>query len=179
MRLTIVGTTFGTITVDQSSAALLLGNVLGYPADVIKGYTFTGPPDAGETQLHFTLRDAAAFVRAARTVPAYMFVWDFIALDGAGGRRARDRQRRGRRNRSRTTTRRLGELLAALADRGLIDGTNILFTLDHGKVDTHKQVVLGTHGAERLDGRRRPARRRWSPPQGAARGHHDRRATRC
>src|SRR4029079_13820523 len=36
----------------------------------------------------------------------------------------------------------LGELLAALTERKLIDDTNILFTLDHGKVDTHKQVLL-------------------------------------
>jgi arylsulfatase A-like enzyme len=142
VRLTIIGTSFGGITIDGTNAPLLLGNVLGYPPSVIAGYKFTGPPDTGESQLHFTLRDAAAYVRAAKTVPAYMFVWDFIALDGdtaetdsadvAGIIEDYDAG--------------LGELLAALGDRGLLDSTNILFTLDHGKVDTHKQVALGTRG---------------------------------
>ena len=83
VRLTIVGTDFGGITVDATTAPLLLTNVLHYPANVASGYKMTGPPDPGETQLRFTLRDAAAYVRTVKTVPAYMFVWDFIALDGA------------------------------------------------------------------------------------------------
>ena len=119
------------------------------------GYQFDGPPDAGETQLHFTLRDAAAYVRDGQArLPAYMFVWDFIALDGP--------TRRRRQPTARTSPpiiedydAGLGELLAALTDRGLADSTNIVFTLDHGKVDTHNQVALGTHGADR-DPHRRP-----------------------
>lgn len=145
IRLTLVGTNFGGITIDQANGALLLTQVLGYPANVAAGYKFEGPPDPGETQLHFTLRDTAAYVRNAKTVPAYMFVWDFIALDGAAAAAPGtdsaevaaiiDDYDAG-----------LGELLAALTDRGLLDSTNILFTLDHGKVDTHKQVALGTTG---------------------------------
>ena len=42
----------------------------------------------------------------------------------------------------------LGELLSALAEKRLIDDTDILFTLDHGKVDTHSQVALGTRGGD-------------------------------
>src|SRR5436190_11260433 len=146
VRLTIVGTKFGTATIDKMTAIQLLGSVLGYPSNIANGYKYTGPPDAGETQLRFTLRDAAAFVRSANPVPAYMFVWDFIALDGdqaaAPGTDAAEVAAiiedydAG-----------LGELLGALSDRGLLDDTNILFTLDHGKVDTHKQVALGTTGA--------------------------------
>jgi arylsulfatase A-like enzyme len=145
VRMTLLGTSFGGLTINEANAGLLLTNALAYPSSVVAGYKFTGPPDAGETQLHFTLRDAAAYVRAAKTVPAYMFIWDFIALDGdnaaAPGTDSAevaaiiDDYDAG-----------LGELLGALTDRGLIDSTNILFTLDHGKVDTHKQVALGTHG---------------------------------
>src|SRR3954463_8018038 len=40
----------------------------------------------------------------------------------------------------------LGDVLAALREQSLLDSTNILFTLDHGKVDTHNQVALGSHG---------------------------------
>ena len=146
VRLTILGTTFGTTTVNKVIAGPLLTNLLHYPADVVKGYVFTGPPDAGETQLHFTLRDAAAYVRAAKTVPAYMFVWDFIALDGdeAAAPGTDSAQVAGI---IEDYDSGLGELLSALTDRDLLDSTNILFTLDHGKVDTHKQVALGEHGA--------------------------------
>src|SRR5436190_108447 len=124
VRLTIVGTSFGAISVDKSSAALLLGNVLGYPANVANSYTYTGPPDAGETQLHFTLRDAAAYVRAAKTVPAYMFVWDFIALDGAeAAAPGTDSAEVAAIIEDYDAG--LGELLAALTERKVLDDTNI------------------------------------------------------
>jgi arylsulfatase A-like enzyme len=145
VHLTIVGTTFGTVTVDKTSASLLLASALGYPSNVINGYSFTGPPDPGETQLHFTLRDAAAYVRAAKTVPAYMFVWDFIALDGAEAA-APGTDSAEVAGIIEDYDKGLGELLAALDERKVLDDTNILFTLDHGKVDTHKQVVLGSRG---------------------------------
>ena len=78
-------------------------------------------------------------------MPAYMFIWDFIALDddptssyGADGNaivKVVEEYDAA-----------LGDLLAALQEKSLLDSTNILFTLDHGKVDTHNQVALGTHG---------------------------------
>jgi arylsulfatase A-like enzyme len=145
VRLTIVGTTFGSITVDKMGAGILLASALGYPSNVINSYSFTGPPETGETQLHFTLRDAAAYVRAAKTIPAYMFVWDFIALDGAEAA-APGTDSAEVAGIIEDYDAGLGELLSALTDRGVLDSTNILFTLDHGKVDTHKQVVLGTRG---------------------------------
>ena len=150
VHLSILGTTFGPITITPSSAEGLLTDLLHYPKDVASGYHFDGPPAAGESQLHFTLRDAADFVRAtdgAHPMPAYLFVWDFIALDGdptaalgadgAGVAAIIEDYDAG-----------LGELLQALSDKNLLDSTNILFTLDHGKVDTHAQVALGTHGGD-------------------------------
>jgi arylsulfatase A-like enzyme len=158
VHLTILGPTFetalGTITVDEPTAKNILTNVLEYPPAVANSYAYDGPPESGETQTQFTLRDAAAYVRATssdRPMPAFMFIWDFIALDddptstyGADGAQLAQiiEDYDGG----------LGELLSALDDRGLTDSTNIVFTLDHGKVDTHNQVVLGTQGGASADG---------------------------
>jgi hypothetical protein len=147
---TMVQTPLGPLTIDASTTKAILTNSLKYPQAVADGYHFEGPPDAGESQLHFTLRDAANIVRASdadHPLPTTMFVWDFIALaedptstfgaDGAALAAIIDDYDAG-----------LGELLTALSDKGLLDSTNILFTLDHGKVDTHNQVALGTRGAD-------------------------------
>lgn len=148
VHLAMVGLHVGPYTLDPPSGKALLQSVLGYPTAVIDGYHFDGPPDGAESPLHFTLRDAAEYVRATSAdhpMPAYMFVWDFIALDddptatyGADGPELAaiiGDYDDG-----------LGDLLAALAEKQLLDDTNILFTLDHGKVNTHKQAALGTHG---------------------------------
>jgi hypothetical protein len=154
VHLSIVGTSFASMTVTPEIAQSLLVQLLSYPTSVAGAYHYDGPPAAGESQLHFTLRDAAAYVRslgAGQPLPAYMFVWDFIALDddptsayGADGPALAaiiDDYDDG-----------LGQLLSALADTGHDIGptgdTNILFTLDHGKVDTHNQVALGTRGSD-------------------------------
>jgi arylsulfatase A-like enzyme len=158
VHLSIVGTTIdsplGTLTVDAPGAKQILTGVLDYPPDVADSYTYDGPPESGETQTQFTLRDAAATVRAtspAHPMPAFMFIWDFIALDddptstyGADGTALAQiiEDYDGG----------LGELLSALDAQGLTESTNILFTLDHGKVDTHNQVVLGTQGGANADG---------------------------
>ena len=66
----------------------------------------------------------------------------------------------------------IGEVLRRWRSKALLDDTNILFTLDHGKVDTHNQVVLGTHGQDRSSARRptgssaRPWRP-WGPRSGS------------
>jgi Type I phosphodiesterase / nucleotide pyrophosphatase len=158
VHLSIVGTMIdsplGTVTVDEPSAKQILTGVLAYPPKVADGYAYDGPPGSGETQTAFTLRDAADYVRATSAdhpMPAFMFVWDFVALDddptstyGADGAalvRIIEDYDGG-----------LGELLSALDDKGLTPSTNILFTLDHGKVDTHNQVALGTKGGANADG---------------------------
>ncbi|HLK93832.1 MAG TPA: alkaline phosphatase family protein [Polyangia bacterium] len=154
VHLSIIGTTFetplGPLTVDETTAKNILTMSFGYPQSVADSYSFDGPPASGETQTQFTLRDAADYVRA-HGLPATMFVWDFVALDddptsmyGADGPQIAQiiEDYDGG----------LGELLAAVDAKGLTATTNIVFTLDHGKVDTHKQVVLGTQGGPNADG---------------------------
>jgi hypothetical protein len=148
VHLAIVGATVGASTADATTAPALLHDLLGYPSDVVSQYHFDGPPAAGETEIRFTLRDAADLVRATgpgNPMPNYLFVWDFLALDddptssfGADGPQLAaivEDYDAG-----------IGALLAALDDKGLTASTNILVTLDHGKVDAHKQVALGTQG---------------------------------
>ena len=99
VHLSIVGTMFdtplGTLTVDATTAKNLLTNSLGYPSSIANGYSYDGPPESGETQTRFTLRAAADYIRN-HPMPAFMFVWDFVALDddvtsvyGADGAAAR------------------------------------------------------------------------------------------
>ncbi|HVV50449.1 MAG TPA: alkaline phosphatase family protein, partial [Polyangia bacterium] len=154
VHLSILGTMFEspslTLTVTESVAKNLLEDSLGYPPAVADGYSYDGPPESGETQTQFTLRDAADYVRN-HPMPATMFVWDFVALDddptsmyGADGPQIAQiiEDYDGG----------VGELLDALDAKGLTASTNIVFTLDHGKVDTHNQVALGTQGGAQADG---------------------------
>ena len=148
VHLTIVGLSFGPFTATADLGRALLAGMLGYPQTVVDGYVFDGPPGTAESFTHFTLRDAAAFVRATSAtnpMPGLMFIWDFIALDGSptdvtgadgaaliAAVEGYDVA--------------LGDLLSALREKNLLADTNILFTLDHGKVNTTRQVVLGTRG---------------------------------
>jgi arylsulfatase A-like enzyme len=145
VHLPIVGLRFGALTIDAPLAQLLLTTTLHYPAEVVHGYHFDGPPAAGESPVRFTLRDAATVIRSGAPVPDFMFLWDFLALDedptsssgasGPGIKQLIEDYDAG-----------IGDLLSALEDQGILESTDILFTLDHGKVDTHNQVVLGTRG---------------------------------
>ena len=88
-------------------------------------------------------------------MPAYLFIWDFIALDESDAAApATDSAHAAAIIEDYDAG--LGELLAALTDRGLADTTNIVFTLDHGKVDTHNQAALGLTAASGPRARRRP-----------------------
>ena len=148
VHLSIIGATFGATTISAPFATSLLTDVLHYPKAVVTGYHLDGPPPAGESFLTFTLRNAATFIRATSAqapLPAYMFIWDFIAIDddptssyGADGNAIVQVVEE--------YDAALGDVLAALQEKSLLDSTNILFTLDHGKVDTHNQVVLGSQG---------------------------------
>ncbi len=148
VHLSIIGATFGATTISAPFAMGLLTDILHYPQSVAAGYHLDGPPPAGESYLTFTLRDAAAFIRSTSAnvpMPDYMFIWDFIAVDddptstyGADGNAIVQVVEE--------YDAALGDVLAALQEKSLLDSTNILFTLDHGKVDTHNQVALGSHG---------------------------------
>jgi arylsulfatase A-like enzyme len=148
VHLTIVGTSLGPVTATPDLARQLLVQGLRYPSAVVDRFHFEGPPGGGEDPVHFTIRAAADAIRAAPSpddVPRFMFVWDFLALDddptshsGASGPGiVADVEQYDAA---------IGALLSALDDKGILADTNILFTLDHGKVDAHKQVALGTHG---------------------------------
>jgi len=147
-HLTILGASFGGTMITANLASGIMTDFLRYPKTVVDAYHLEGPPPAGQTYLQFTVRQAAKFVRASSAqnpLPDFMFVWDFIAIDGdptatygASGSaivKIVEDFDQG-----------LGDLLAALREKALLDDTNILFTLDHGKVDTHQQVALGTRG---------------------------------
>ncbi len=99
VHLSIVGTMFetplGPLTVDATSAKNLLTDSLGYPSSVAGSYSYDGPPASGETQTQFTLRDAADTIRN-HPMPAFMFVWDFIALDDDADQHIRGRRRADR-----------------------------------------------------------------------------------
>ncbi|HUB09881.1 MAG TPA: alkaline phosphatase family protein [Myxococcales bacterium] len=150
VHFTANGVTIAGYTVSTDIADALLEGSLGYPPSLVASYQIDGPPDAGETISHFTIRDAASFIAStgpSNPMPRYLFVWDFLALDGdptssygADGPQLEavieDYDDA------------LGDVLDALEQKGLAAQTNIVFTLDHGKVDSYQQVCLGTHGTD-------------------------------
>jgi predicted AlkP superfamily pyrophosphatase or phosphodiesterase len=136
------------ITLDGPTIKGILLNSLNYPTDVVSNHvSLDGPPDAGETIEHFTIRDAAEVwnkaVASGTKPPRYMFVWAFIALDddptstygGDGPQIAAVVD---------DYDNAIGDLLNAIDNSPYKGQVNIMFTLDHGKVDTTEQVALGT-----------------------------------
>ncbi len=184
VHLSIVGTMFetplGPLTVDATDgedAADRRRSTIRKPSPTATAST--GRRRAGETQTHFTLRDAADFVArptaTTRCRPSCSSGTSSRstairpASFGADGAQHRRRS-------SRTTTPASASSSRRSTDKNLLDSTNILFTLDHGKVDTHKQVALGTRG-----GARPPptaSSPRWSTAQGASVGARHHAATR-
>ena len=130
-----------------------------------QGYTFDGParPPARRSS---TSRCATPPLTCATAtpVPAYMFVWDFIALDDAERPRLRRRRRASVAAIIEDYDAGLGELLAALADQGL--------TRQHQhpvharpRQGRHAQPGRARHATapQRLDGRPTASWPRWSP----------------
>ncbi len=146
VHFTLLGASFagGLVTPDLANA-LLLG--LDYPQSVIDGYHLDGPGNPGETISHFTIRDAANFIASTPEVPRYLFVWDFVALDGdPTSQYGADGAQLTKVIEDYDDA--LGKLLHAIDQRGLAAETNVVFTLDHGKVDSWQQACLGTHGGD-------------------------------
>lgn len=147
VHLTSIGMTIEGHTLDRLSALGMLA-ALRYPPSLMRQYALDGPPSAGETSSHFVMRDAAAFVRgtcAERPMPQVIFVWDLLDYDTPGtpsnNQAAIEDYDQG-----------LGQLLAALSERDQLANTNIVLTLDQGRVDVHNQAVLGTQAGAQADG---------------------------
>ena len=162
VHFTVAGSNIFGIPVSASTAKALLTSAFNYPADAFSdgGYiSLDGPPnpapdggpaDAGETIEHFTIRDAANVWKAAAEggkPPRFMFVWAFIALDGDPTSKfgADGQELEGVVNDYDDA---IGDLLAAIDASPYKGRVNILFTLDHGKVDSNKQVELGDKGGD-------------------------------
>jgi len=145
VHFTILGATIDGTTLTYDLGTLLLEGLLDYPEALVPTFHFDGPPAQGETISHFTFRDVANFIDATgpgNPMPRYMYVWDFLALDN---------NPTGDFGAEIVTSIEdyddaLGDILDALDAKGLLASTNIVFTLDHGKVDTHDQACLGTQG---------------------------------
>ncbi|MHB8417676.1 MAG: alkaline phosphatase family protein [Myxococcales bacterium] len=156
VHFTITGATFAGITVTPDIAVALLTSptLLDYPQSVVASYHFDGtnvnPRNPGESLAHYTIRDAAATIGSLSSpdqMPRYMFIWDFIALDGdPTSAYGADGPQLAAVIEDYDDA--VGDLLDALEQQGLADQTNIVFTLDHGKVDSWQQVCLGTHGTD-------------------------------
>ncbi len=146
VHLSLGGATLFGLTVDAETLDSVLTGNLHYPQDYLDArMNLDGPGRAGETIEHFTIRDAANVWKAAaagKKPPRYMFVWAFIALDdnptntyGADGpelAKVVDDYDDA-----------IGDLLSAIKSSPYAGRVNVLFTLDHGKVDTTNQVALG------------------------------------
>ena len=148
VHFSLNGSTIAGFTITPVLADALLEGSLDYPASLVDSYHLDGPPDAGESVSHYTIRDAATFIQSTgpdNPMPRYVFIWDFVALDGdPTSAYGADGPQLAKVIEDYDDA--LGDVLDALEQKGLADRTNIVFTLDHGKVDSYQQVCLGTHG---------------------------------
>jgi hypothetical protein len=129
------------ITINRDEFVGLMSGLLDYPNDVLSTYYFDGPGNPGETLSHFNIRDAAELIRSRNgNIPRFMFIWTFLALD-----QSFDTSAYGPTSEQVISDYddAIGDLIAALQDTGILDQTNIVFTLDHGKTPTHYQANLG------------------------------------
>ena len=143
VHITIAGASFFGITVTGSEAYDLLTTLLQYPPELAATYRYEGPPRSGETLEHFSIREAAELIRAghADALPRYTFLWAFIALDGnPTGEFGADGPELAKVVHDYDDA--IGDLLAALREQGLDQSTDVLFTLDHGKVDVDHEAAL-------------------------------------
>lgn len=149
VHFTLKNATLFGIPLDAKTITSLLEDTLRYPKEYVQNTVkLDGPPDAGETIEHFTIRDAADVWRQAAAggaPPRYMFVWAFIALDGDptseyGGEGPQLAKIVSDYDDA------IGALLDAIDSSPYAGHVNILFTLDHGKVNTTSQAVLGETG---------------------------------
>jgi arylsulfatase A-like enzyme len=118
---------------------------LRYPADVTAQFHLDGPPMMNEPVNTFTLRDAGIIfdkaVAGGPPPPQFMFIWDYIELDGAptnidGADGA------GVKGVVEAIDKGLGQLIQSVHNAGYDDRMSYVVTLDHGKVNTNNQVVF-------------------------------------
>lgn len=151
VHFTIGGATLYGIQVNWDVGSAMLIGLLQYPDALVNGgsYQLDGPGNPGETTTHFTIRDAAIFIQAHSVdqIPRYMYFWDFPAVDnnptgeiGAEVVKVIEDYDDA-----------IGDVIQALDSKGLLDRTNFVFTLDHGKTNSYDQAVLGSHPANGSD----------------------------
>ncbi len=129
------------ISINRAEFVAIMNGLLDYPQDVLGTYYFDGPGNPGETLSHFNIRDAANLIRERNgNIPRFMFVWTFLALD-----QSFDTSAYGPTSEQVISDYddAIGDLIAALQDTGILEQTNIVFTLDHGKTPTNYQANLG------------------------------------
>src|SRR6185312_12900207 len=160
VHFTVKGSSIFGLTVSQSTAENLLVGAFDYPRAAVSdggNISFDGPPTANfyaadggtESIEHFTIRDAANVWGAAAAggapPPRFMMVWAFIALDGdPTSTYGADTEELDAVVDDYDDA--IGDLLTAIKNSPYANQVNILFTLDHGKVDATKQVRLGNSG---------------------------------
>ena len=146
VHFTILDENIEGITVTASLGDLLLEGELNYPPALVSTFNLDGPAGPNESLSHFVFRDLANFISATtpeHPMPRYIYLWDFLALDGNPTDHGAEITAS-----IEDYDDALGDVLEALDAKGLTENTNIVFTLDHGKINTQYQAALGTRGGD-------------------------------